>query len=1026
MDNRETRQLGSDRRLVDVLLQDSRFAIGHGLIASVGVCVCLIASISRADAIDDLRDRYNYTPYREGLPQNTVKAIAQTSDGYLWFGTRFGLVRFDGVNFKVFDPSSEPALQHDNCSSLVEDRADRTLWIGQPSRITGFKDRQFTSFEITTAQQASAVLRQFCAASDGGLWMAADHGLLRFQNGQITRSYGVEDGLKTNMVRAVFLDEADILWVGTVAGVQRLNTRTGEIGEVVPDDRRLVSSTSCVHKSQGELWVANDLGLHVLRNGGWQTLSKTSQEEVVEFIERDSSGKVWIGGARAPLRCIERGELLNLDSPWPFVHRSQCMREDREGNLWFGTPADGVARLQPQHVETYSKRNGLLNDDTWSICEGRDGTMWIGSDGGITRLRAGQLSPYPLSGLEGPARIKAVYEDRRARLWVGTKDMGLQQLAGQNWRSVELPGKLADNEVGAIAEDRSGQLWVGAQKTLYRLEGEKFVPFRPGGGESVPDVRAIHEDQAGQVWFGTYRDGLYRLRDGAVKVFNQRDGLPSNCVWALYEDSTGAVWIGTDNGLARFKDGVFSSFTKKQGLFDNVVNSILEDAQNNLWISCNRGIYEVPRKELEEVAAKQRPRVSFIAYGTSDGMLDRETNGGTQPSALKSGDGSLWFPTVKGVVRIDPEKMKRNQLLPPLVIQEVIVDGKRIDHTRPMSLAAGSGDVVQIHYTGNSFVAPEKVLFRYCLDGCDRDWSEPTPSRVAYYTNLKPRKYTFRVKACNNHGVWNEAAETFSFQIAPHFYERWSFILISGVSVVGMGIGIGFGIHRVRVRVLRKIQGLEQQHALEKERARIAQEMHDDLGASLTQIGLLGELAHRELAQPTSAEAHLQKLKQTTRELFRSMDEIVWAVNPKHDTVPSLVDYICRYAQQYLRLAEIRFRLDRPEELPDYPLSSDERHNLFLAVKEALNNVVKHAAATEVWLRVRTEDHQTEIILEDNGRGFDLKSIDSARNGLANMQQRLSTIGGRFAVLSEPAKGAKIRFTLPSRARKLDINELVS
>jgi len=334
------------------------------------------------------------------------------------------------------------------------------------------------------------------------------------------------------------------------------------------------------------------------------------------------------------------------------------------------------------------------------------------------------------------------------------------------------------------------------------------------------------------------------------------------------------------------------------------------------------------------------------------------------------------------------------------------MDRKPLDPYKAASLPPGRGDVLELRYTANSLVAPEKVQFRYCLyhDGHDDTWTEAGNRRVAYYTNLRPGNYTFRVIACNNHGVWNEEGASYSFFLAPHFYQTWLFYLLCSLTVVLAG----YGLHWIRLSVVRKIERLEKQHALEKERARIANEMHDDLGSSLTQIALLGELANRDLPDANKTGEHIQKITRTTREVFRAMDEIVWAVNPKHDTLSSLIGYLSKYAQDFLRPAGIRCRLDLPQNLPPHPLTTDERHNLFLTVKEALNNIVKHAGASEVWLRVSLDSARCLISIEDNGRGFAIGSARPDGNGLTNMRERLAPTSGEFKLNSQPGQGTRL------------------
>jgi signal transduction histidine kinase len=577
-------------------------------------------------------------------------------------------------------------------------------------------------------------------------------------------------------------------------------------------------------------------------------------------------------------------------------------------------------------------------------------------------------------------------------------------------RSYSVNDGLTHNQVNALYEDRENRLWIGTSAGLNRLAQGKITTYTTKDGLAHNDVRAILQDRKGDLWMATYGGGVNRLRDSRFAAFTTKEGLSDNKAWVIYEDkdADNVLWLGTENGLNRLKEGRISAFTVNEGLFDNVVNSILEDDRGNLWISCNRGVYRVPKEELNAVAEGRISRVSYVSYGVSDGMLSSETNGENQPAACKTRDGRLWFPTTDGIVAIEPGEITDNDLAPPVVIEDIIMDNQTLDLNRPARLPPGRGNVIEFRYTANSLVAPERVRFMYCLDGCDEDWKDAGDRRVAYYTNLQPGHYNFRVKACNNHGVWNQAGASFAFYLAPHFYQTWPFYVLCGTFTVLTG----YGLHRLRLGVVRKIERLEKQHALEKERARIANEMHDDLGSSLTQIALLSELANRDLERTDQAGEHIRKITGTTREVFRAMDEIVWAVNPKHDTLSSLIGYLSKFAQDYLRPADIRCRLDLPEQLPPHPLATDERHNLFLAVKEALNNVVKHSAASEVWLRVDVSGSTCLITIEDNGRGFVVESARPDGNGLGSMRERLAAIDGEFRVESQPGQGTKLQLLL--------------
>jgi len=681
-----------------------------------------------------------------------------------------------------------------------------------------------------------------------------------------------------------------------------------------------------------------------------------------------------------------------------------CAHEDREGNLWIGTVFGGLKRMQPRRIFAYSTADGLAHNNVWSICESSRGGLWVGTDGGVSFWKEGKFANPPLQKSLRESVVKSVFEDRSGNLWIGTINSGLRRFRGGKLTTYTEKDGLTHPQINAIYQDKAGAIWVGTLRGLNRLQDGVITTYSTQDGLSAGDVRVLHEDRAGVLWIGTYGGGVNQLQNGRFSQITKREGLSDDFAWCIHEDPEGTIWIGTEDGLNRLKNGRVSSFTMKHGLFDNVVNDLLEDNQGNLWISCNRGIYRVSKVQLDAVAEGRRETVEYVSYGISDGMLTSETNGEIQPAACKTHDGRLWFPTTDGVVVIDPDKITLNDLPPPVVIEEILMDGLPLNGKQMTRLGPGHGDVLEIHYTANSLVAPEKVQFKYCLDGCDAKWVEAGTRRVAYYTKLGPGEYTFRVIACNNHGIWNNTGAHFGFYLAPHFYQTWPFFVICGLAVLLSG----YGLHWLRLRVVRKIERLEKLHALEQERARIASEMHDDLGASLTQIALLSELAHRELPRADRASQHIRKILDTTREVFRAMDEIVWAINPKHDTLSSLVGYLSNYSQDFLRPADIRCRLDVPTHLPPFPLTTEQRHNLFLTVKEALNNVAKHAAADEVWFRVELHSTHCTIAIEDNGRGFPVGTAPSGRNGLSNMKDRLASIGGELKVSSRAGGGTKL------------------
>jgi signal transduction histidine kinase len=499
-------------------------------------------------------------------------------------------------------------------------------------------------------------------------------------------------------------------------------------------------------------------------------------------------------------------------------------------------------------------------------------------------------------------------------------------------------------------------------------------------------------------------------------------------MWTIYEDSDGVFWIGSENGLHRFEMGRFFSFNTQHGLPESVVNHVLEDDDGFLWLSGLKGIYRVSKSLLNRVALGGKERLDYLALGQADGMLSPETNGENGNSACKSKDGKLWFPTGQGVVVIDPKSFLAEESPPTVVIEELRVDNHIIlgdgipnpvidlgeesrtsngQNPEPGTLrfAPGEGNIVEVGYTANSFVTPAKVRFKYRLLGQGTNWFEVGARRGAIFTNLRPGSYHFEVTACNSHGVWQPMPASFSFLIEPHFYQTWLFYLLCGATVICAGAAV----QAWRLGVQRRIMGLEKQHALEQEREKIARDMHDDLGAELTHIKLLGEIATRELNQPENAKAHLRKLQTTAARVTRNLDEMVWAINPGRNSLEDLAVYLGHYAEELFEGKETRCRMDLQTSLPELSLTAETRHNLFFIVKELLSNVLQHAGASEVWLRLSYQAGKLTIVVEDNGTGMDSipREVKRRGDGLSNVHARVHQLGGSVSWGNPAGKGVK-------------------
>jgi ligand-binding sensor domain-containing protein/signal transduction histidine kinase len=955
----------------------------------------------------------------EGLPQSSVTSIAQSSDGYLWLGTQNGLVRFDGAQFKVFDERNTPAIKNSRIVCLYRDRGD-TLWIGtEKAGLIRLRDGQFASYEIPSRQTTHDYPRVFCGDSSGALWLVSCEWQVVCFGGEKFSVPSTGWSLSGTRASAIAADRTGQVWVGTE---NELAVREGGAFRSVwgRTNESNFQVNFLAPSRLGGIWVAANGRLRRFASGGWVSDMGgcTWTNWPIYDLYEDSNNRLWVvtlGGGL--FRYDLHGGALHLTTKEGLpTDSARCITEDREGNIWVGTEGGGLCRLKPALFETLGVRQGLSSDQVMSTCELREGGLLIGTDGGgLDRVKEGHIEHYgPDQGLRN-GNVWSVIQDRRGSIWAGTWD-GLYRLEPAGFTGLS-DGANVGWQVLAIYEDHEGDLWVGQQAfgALSRMHEGKWTVVKIPGASASLDVRVVVQDRDGDFWIGTNDEGLYRLKDGRFTRFGTKDGLGNDAVWSLLVDREGTLWVGTcRGGLSRWRDGRFVTWTTREGLVNDVVCQILEDNRGNLWLGSYGGVFRISKAELNAAITVPGQSLHCVAYGKADGLPSIECEGGFEPSGCKTRDGRLWFPTIKGLAVVDPEAVRTNTLPPPVVIEEMIVDG--VATTDPK--IAPSTQRLGFRYTALSLTAPERVRFRYRVENLDKDWVDGGSSRMCDYSRLPPGDYRFHVIACNNDGVWNEKGATLALTVLPHFWQTGWFLSLTSLMAVASIAGMVRLVERRRIQW--RLRRLERETAVERERARIAKDIHDDLGASLTEITILSELAQNPGIAPAQAQMDVRKIGAKARSLTQLLDEIVWAVNPKKDTLDNFVTYACTFAEDYLWVGKVQCRLELPSEVPLVPLSSDVRHSLFLVVKEALHNVLKHAGATEVNLRIAIDLSAFTLIIEDNGKGIEperLRAFTEAapghRNGLLNMRQRIESIGGQFEIWSHPAEGTQVRLKVP-------------
>jgi len=769
------------------------------------------------------------------------------------------------------------------------------------------------------------------------------------------------------------------------------------------------------------MWVCT--GLHLLHcdehgaivNCGTLPVDRSGVESTVVFEDRN--GAVWIGTSVNGLFRFDGTNFTRVETSYELI---MSLGEDNEGNLWAGTGGGGLDRLRPRVVELQTGASGLPSTTVRSICEDTAGVMWaVTQNGGLARCLGGNWKALTSQDGWSNASATCVVSDGRGGLWIGTSDRSIQRWSNGQFTLLGRTNGLGGDAVRALLMDHAGDLWVALESPncLQRLHQGRFQTFKQS---TKGAIRALAEDDQETILCGTSDGFLFRVEGGELKHETRLTLANHSPIRCLNELPDGSVWIGyAGAGIGIWRHGKFSRITGQQGLYDPYICSMALDDAGGFWFATDHGIFQVPRRELEAVSAGRADQVHSTRFGRDEGLPNLQGSFGYSPGGARSRDGRIWFPTRTGLAVVNPLYAAASQVPPPVLIELLAVDGQpATKDPAGRFILPPAFHRLNVEFTAPTFVAPENVRFRYRLENWDNDWNEGGTRRIATYSRLPAGEYAFSVIACNNAGVWNTNAATMAFSVSPFMWERWP-VRLAGLG--GFTIGVIALVRYVSFRrLVRRLSRLEHESSLQRERSRIAQDLHDDIGASLNHIALLSELAQKDFEKPLQAREHLDHIFRNARKVVRSLDEIVWTVNPKNYTLDVFVAYLCSYAPEYLHAAGLRCRLDVPLEVPAVPLPSEVGHHLYLAVKETLHNIVKHAGATEVWLRLRLEAGTIALTVEDNGCGFKPGCQRApGADGLGNLTRRLGEIGGSCQQRSEVGKGAACTFTVPLKRPSL-------
>jgi signal transduction histidine kinase/ligand-binding sensor domain-containing protein len=760
-----------------------------------------------------------------GLPQGSVLALAQTADQYLWIGTEEGVVRFDGVRFVTFDRSNTPALRSNSIKSLLVDRND-TLWIGaHDGSLTRVRDGVFEPFPRQQELPTDTITALY-EDTKGNLWIGTGGGGLFEYSGDKLRRFNRERGLPGDYIFAITGDMAGNLWIGTEAGVARF---TGEQVKVFDRKDGLAGNRAQAVRvdSPGSAWIGTDRGLsHITPDGIKNYTQDGLRPDSITVLRRDGAGALWIGTIDDGLNRMVNGHFdtfgnadgLPGDGVWAIL-------EDSAGALWFGGTEGGLGCLRQGRFTPYTRKEGLLSDTVTTIFQSRDKAVWIGSDLGLTREKDGIVKHYRVADGLPDNLVLSVSQDAAGDIWMGTRN-GLARLHDDKVRSFgPSDGVPAGDTVLCTYADRHGSIWAGYRGALVHFDGERFTTY--GARDGIPPdlIVALYQAPDNSLWVGTDGAGLLRFDGHKFSRFTTREGLSSNSISAIQGDGDGVLWVGTNGGgLDRFTTTGITAFTRETGLADDVIFQILDDGLGNLWLSSNRGVSKVHKAELRSVAEHRLTVLHSKQFGSADGIRGQECNGGFQPAGWRMQDGTLWFPTMKGAIAVNPASAGVEPAPPPPLFESLGTGTKTISLHGSLTLPPGRRQL-EFHFTAPYFGDPNRVQFRYQLEGFDREWTDAGARRTAYYTNLPPTSYRMHLMACVDNSCSAEVISP-SIELRPAFYETRWFI---GLVIICLS-GLIFGLHRVRVRNLEARQ--ERLKNLIDERTRELRESRDQLRRS--------------------------------------------------------------------------------------------------------------------------------------------------------------------------------------------------
>lgn len=977
-----------------MLLAGGGIQFRRGLLFAL-VLVCeLAAGLPFALGASDSHPEYTRHIWhvQDGLPEETVQALQQTPDGYLWVGTTGGLSRFDGTRFVTYSRNTTPAIPENSVFSLLAAR-DGSLWLGTEGG--GLVHLEHGKFQVYTADDGltDRFVRSVIEDHAGGIWVGTDNGLFRMQSGRAVR-VDTSQVVSSLAVHSIYEDRERRIWVG---GSRLLMFDGAGIHQFrLPGAYSQNRVKTILQTGDGTLWVGTVGGLDRLDHSRF--VAVPGIRATVRTLRQTSDGTLWIGTIGHGLFTYAGGKLLNVSGNGLLPSNTVLsIYEDNTHQIWIGTQ-DGLVRLSQTPV-TVVPLPGGSDPDFETISVDSDGTLWDVASR-VYAIKNEHAEPHEFRAI-GNTPVRDVFRDQQGSLWIGTDGNGAYRLTDRGPVHYSAPDKLVNNFVRAFLQTRNGDIWIATDEGISRISDGRVRNLRVRDGLVYFSTRALMEDREGNLWIGT--DQGLSCWNGSRFVQNHATrGLSDEKIWSILEDSNGFIWFGTrDHGLFRYREGQLAQLTAGQGLASNSIYQVLEDHIGQLWMSSPNSISSISLAALDAPHLDESAHLAVTSYDMPYDAEGAQMYGGRQPSGCVGKDGSIWFPSNKGAVRIFPEIARRTQA-PKLEFTGVAVDGREMSTSVFRSLSADASRL-EIAYAPLSLRSQEETRFRYRLDPFDHGWIYAGTSHIASYTNLPPGGYRFRVEAfpLNNPLATSEAS--LSFRKQPHFYVTWWFV---SLCVLTLGL-MGLTGYRWRVRLL---QGRFK--AVLDERSRLAREMHDTVIQGCTSISALLE-AISSLERENGA-LHSDLLEYARKQVRTTIDEARHAVwNLRHGDEPqqNLSQAAALIAEHTAR--EFGIPIECEDQGAPYWVPNSAAHELLMVIREAVYNAVLHGRPSHVWVELAYGEEELAVTVRDDGAGFTPGSLPASGQphyGMAGMRERIERLSGEIEWTSARGAGTTVRF----------------